>query len=108
MKILLDLSNGAYQTIVKALKSPTRVKILRFISERQISPKVPLIRDMIDKGINMTVIAEAFSQTESNISAQVRILEDAGLIYCKHIPGDHGISKLPFLSEIIQVEGEKE
>jgi len=63
----------------KALSSETRWRILNLTHEK------PLM---------ITEIANELNQTEANISAQVKILEKAGLIHSFYKPGEHGVRKM--------------
>lgn len=65
--------------VAKALSSLTRWRI------------VTLLRD---KSMDVTRIAEALLQTEANISAQVKILEQAEIIKSHYKPGEHGVRKI--------------
>ena len=44
--------------------------------------------------LDVSRIAEALKQTEANISAQIKILEKAGLITSRYEPGAHGVRKV--------------
>ncbi|MFX1278719.1 MAG: ArsR/SmtB family transcription factor [Promethearchaeota archaeon] len=76
---LLIESDDQIEKIVKALSSKTRRLILRYIQE-----------DPMD----VSDIASSLSMTEANISAQIKKLEDAGLINCDYSSGAHGVRKL--------------
>ena len=65
--------------VAKALSSKTRWKI------------ISLLRD---KSMDVSRIAKAINQTEANISAQVKILEHAGLLKSHYEPGEHGVRKV--------------
>jgi predicted transcriptional regulator len=74
--------------VAKALSSKTRWNI------------VALLRD---KSMDVSRIAKALKQTEANISAQVKILEQAGLIKSHYEPGEHGVRKVcePAVKQIV-------
>ncbi len=74
--------------IAKALASKTRWQILKLLKEKK---------------MDVSRIAEVLNQTEANISAQVKILEKAGLIRSKYEPGEHGVRKVcePAVEKII-------
>ena len=74
--------------IAKALASQTRWRI------------VALLRD---KTMDVSRIAESLKQTEANISAQVKILEDAGLLKSHYEPGEHGVRKVcePAIKQLV-------
>ncbi|MFX0139200.1 MAG: ArsR/SmtB family transcription factor [Candidatus Hodarchaeota archaeon] len=76
----IEISNGEVSTIFKALASKTRWKILKLLKE--------------DKKLDISRIAESLNQTEANISAQVKILEKAGLIISHYEPGERGVRKI--------------
>ena len=75
-------SDDQIEQIVKALSSQTRRKILRQI---QIEP------------MDVSKIAAKLEMTEANISAQIKKLEQAGLISCSYSSGDHGVRKISHL-----------
>lgn len=72
-------SDDQIEKIVKALSSRTRRLILQYIQE-----------DPMD----VSDIASSLSMTEANISAQIKKLEEAGLITCDYSSGAHGVRKL--------------
>ncbi|MFX1491995.1 MAG: ArsR/SmtB family transcription factor [Promethearchaeota archaeon] len=65
--------------VAKALSSDTRLAIISLL---------------INKSMDVSRIAEALKQTEANISAQVKLLEQAGLIKSHYEPGEHGVRKV--------------
>lgn len=67
------------QKIGKALSSQTRIGILYLTMEKE---------------QDISRIAETLGQTEANISAQVKILEKAGLMNSHYEPGKNGIRKV--------------
>lgn len=75
----LNVSEDNINKVAKALSSKTRVKILKITSE---------------KDIDVSRIAGMLNQTEANISAQVKILEQAGLLVSRYEPGMHGVRKI--------------
>jgi len=72
-------SDDQIEKIVKALSSKTRRNILQLIQEEP---------------MDVSNIASSLSMTEANISAQVKKLEGAGLIFCSYSSGDHGVRKI--------------
>lgn len=70
------------ERIVKALSSRTRRRILQHIQEEP---------------MDVSNIASVLSMTEANISAQIKKLENAGLINCSYSSGDHGVRKISSL-----------
>ena len=78
-KETLEVDKDDINLVAKALSSNTRVKILRMTSE---------------KDIDVSRIAGMLNQTEANISAQVKILENAGLLVSRYEPGMHGVRKI--------------
>ena len=74
-------SSVSVEKVVKALSSPTRRDILHKI---QISKE----------GLDVSHIASSLNMTEANISAQIKKLQDAGLILCKYCSGNHGVRKI--------------
>lgn len=67
------------QRVAKALSSKTRAQIIGLV--------------MSHEKMNISEIAASLSQTEANISAQVKILEKVGILKPEYAPGKHGISK---------------
>ena len=74
-------SQNQIQKIARALTSPTRRIILN------------LIRNS-DDGMDVSNIASVLKMTEANISAQIKNLQEAGLIYCNYCSGNHGVRKI--------------
>ena len=74
-------SNVSVEKVVKALSSATRRNILHNI---QISKE----------GMDVSNIASSLNMTEANISAQIKKLQEAGLIFCKYCSGNHGVRKI--------------
>jgi predicted transcriptional regulator len=72
-------SDELIEKIVKALSSRTRRQILHHI---QIEP------------MDVSNIAANLNMTEANISAQIKKLEEAGLISCDYASGEHGVRKI--------------
>jgi predicted transcriptional regulator len=72
-------SDEQIEKIVKALSSRTRRKILHHIQEEP---------------MDVSDIASSLQMTEANISAQIKKLEEAGLIICDYTSGAHGVRKL--------------
>ena len=86
-------SDKQIEKVAKALTSETRRLILRLI---QNSPG----------GMDVSNIASILKMTEANISAQIKKLQEAGLIYCVYCSGNHGvrkISKVKFDKVIINI-----
>lgn len=75
-------SDEKIEKIVKALSSRTRRQILHYIQEEP---------------MDVSNIATSLNMTEANISAQIKKLEDAGLINCDYASGDHGVRKISHL-----------
>ncbi|NHJ04478.1 MAG: ArsR family transcriptional regulator [Candidatus Heimdallarchaeota archaeon] len=75
----LDVNDERITIVAKALSSKTRIDILKMTSE---------------KDIDVSRIAALLNQTEANISAQIKILEQAGLLISRYEPGMHGVRKI--------------
>ncbi|MFX1447140.1 MAG: ArsR/SmtB family transcription factor [Promethearchaeota archaeon] len=76
--------NNSYKQIekvVKALTSETRRLILNLIQKS-------------NEEMDVSNIASILNMTEANISAQIKKLQDAGLIYCDYCSGNHGVRKI--------------
>ncbi|MHA1917569.1 MAG: ArsR/SmtB family transcription factor [Candidatus Ranarchaeia archaeon] len=65
--------------VAKALASQTRWNILKILTQEK---------------LDVSRIAKRLNQTEANISAQVKILENANLITSNYEPGLHGVRKV--------------
>ena len=72
-------SDDKIEKIVKALSSRTRRQILHLIQEEP---------------MDVSNIAASLGMTEANISAQIKKLDEAGLIECTYTSGDHGVRKI--------------
>ena len=81
--------------IARAIASKTRWRILKLLG---------------DKKMDVSRIAESLKQTEANVSAQVKILENAGLLESHYEPGIHGVRKVcePSLNRLIFIISQKE
>ena len=75
----LTIEENNVQKVGKALSSKTRLTILKLTSE---------------KAMDVSRIVELIGQTEANVSAQVKILEKAGLMNSHYEPGVHGVRKI--------------
>lgn len=75
----IGMDNLKLDKIAKAINSETRRKILRLLNEEA--------RDV-------SRLAKELNQTEANISAQIKILQEAGLVSSHYEPGDHGVRKI--------------
>ena len=65
--------------LAKALSSQTRYDIVKLL---------------IDKEMDISSIAKKMKQTEANTSAQIKKLEDAGVLESRYEPGAHGVRKV--------------
>lgn len=65
--------------ITKAIASKTRFEILQHLSNEE---------------LDISRLAERLSQTEANVSAQVKQLEAAKLVESRYEPGNHGVRKI--------------
>ncbi len=65
--------------VARALASETRARILEVLSEGP---------------ADLDTIARAIEQSKANVSSQVRILEEAGLVRPIYMPGSRGIKKV--------------
>jgi len=85
-------SDKQIEKVIKALSSETRRKILNRIQNTK-------------EGLDVSDIAKILGMTEANISAQIKKLQEADLIYCEYCSGQHGvrkISKLKFEQLVIK------
>jgi len=76
---ILEIGQEEIEKVSKALKSPTRLKILKILRK---------------KSMDVSRIAKALGQTEANISAQIQHLQKANLVSCRYTAGDHGVRKI--------------
>ncbi|MFX1450238.1 MAG: ArsR/SmtB family transcription factor [Promethearchaeota archaeon] len=76
----IEITNGEVTKVFKALASATRWKILKLLTN--------------GNNLDVSRIAETLKQTEANISAQIKILEKAGLVNSHYEPGEHGVRKV--------------
>lgn len=78
----INLSNTDGDRIIqitKAIASKTRFHILQHLSKEE---------------LDISRLAERLSQTEANVSAQVKQLEAAKLVESRYEPGNHGVRKI--------------
>ncbi len=80
MKETEIVANGEATKIFKALASKTRWNILKILRNGE--------------KLDISRIAESLKQTEANISAQIKILEKAGLVISSYEPGERGVRKI--------------
>jgi len=76
---VLTIKGENVANVAMALSSPTRIQILNFIKEKE---------------VDMQEVAELIKQSKANASAQMRILEDAGLVKTSYKPGVRGVKKV--------------
>jgi predicted transcriptional regulator len=82
----LRLRDGGEQLeILKALASDTRLKIVKLLRSKRVTP---------EGGLDISSLADVLGQTEANISAQCKRLEKVGLIKIEYKPGGHGVRKI--------------
>ena len=77
----INNSDIQIQKVAKALTSRTRRLIINLIQESS-------------EGMDVSNIASVLKMTEANISAQIKNLQEAGLIYCNYCSGNHGVRKI--------------
>jgi len=90
--LIANGSDKQIEKVAKALSSATRRLILHRIQSSK-------------EGLDVSDIAAILEMTEANISAQVKKLQEADLIYCEYCSGQHGvrkISKLKFEKLVIK------
>lgn len=76
---ILRIGQDEIEKVTKALKSPTRLKILKILRK---------------KSMDVSRIAKELGQTEANVSAQIQHLQKANLVSCRYQAGDHGVRKI--------------
>jgi len=74
-------SDDRFEKVVKALSSATRRRILHRIQNS-------------NDGMDVSNIASSLQMTEANISAQIKKLQEANLIFCEYCSGNHGVRKI--------------
>ena len=77
----VNSSDKRIEKVAKALTSKTRRLILHLIQNS-------------NEGMDVSNIASILNMTEANISAQIKKLQEAGLIYCNYCSGNHGVRKI--------------
>lgn len=77
--VLTDSNTERIIQITKAMASKTRFNILQHLSTEE---------------LDISRLAERLSQTEANVSAQVKQLEAAKLVESRYEPGNHGVRKI--------------
>ncbi len=77
--VLTDTNKERIIQITKAMASKTRFDILQHLSNEE---------------LDISRLAERLSQTEANVSAQVKQLEAAKLVESRYEPGNHGVRKI--------------
>lgn len=65
--------------LAKALSSETRYKIVKLL---------------MNKKMDISTIAKKMNQTEANTSAQIKFLQEAGILQSNYEPGAHGVRKV--------------
>lgn len=80
MQQIIEIKQPEIQKIGKALSSKTRLTILQLISV---------------KPLDVSQIAECLNQTEANISAQIKILDKAGLVLTHFEPDIKSLQNFP-------------
>jgi predicted transcriptional regulator len=76
---VLTVEGEKVSKVAMALSSPTRIQILNFIKAKE---------------VDMQEVAELIKQSKANASAQMRILEEAGLVKTSYKPGIRGVKKV--------------
>jgi predicted transcriptional regulator len=79
----LSMDNIGLDKIAKAINSETRRTILKLLNNDE---------------MDVSKLAKILEQTEANISAQIKILQDASLVSSRYEPGDHGVRKICFIN----------
>jgi predicted transcriptional regulator len=77
--VLTDSNKERIIQITKAIASQTRFDILQHLATEE---------------LDISRLAERLSQTEANVSAQVKQLEAAKLVESRYEPGNHGVRKI--------------
>lgn len=80
-RLFIKESDDRFEKVVKALSSATRRRILHRIQNS-------------NDGMDVSNIASSLQMTEANISAQIKKLQEANLIFCEYCSGNHGVRKI--------------
>ena len=89
-KVSISIStDDRFELIMKALSSKTRRDIIREIKKHEDGLDVSELANLLNSPIKKNA-----SMTEANISAQIKKLEEAGLICCDYCSGQHGVRKI--------------
>ena len=80
-RLFIKESDDRFEKVVKALSSATRRRILQRIQNS-------------NEGMDVSNIASSLQMTEANISAQIKKLQEANLIFCEYCSGNHGVRKI--------------
>ena len=84
MSLDLHLTNVKYvKRLCGALSSDSRIRILLLLSERELC-----IEDL----------SRALGTSKANVSFHVKVLEEAGLVRCRYMPGVKGVKKICWLA----------
>jgi predicted transcriptional regulator len=75
----ISIEDENLEKLAKALSSRTRQEILKLLMK---------------KPMDVSKLAAVLKQTEANISAQIQILQKAGLVTSHYEPGGHGVRKI--------------
>jgi predicted transcriptional regulator len=83
------------------MNEETRKKVVRFFKALQSRTRIIILEILINGASepNVTVLASKLGQTEANVSAQIKKLEKVNLITCKYESGEHGVQKIPSLTD---------
>ncbi len=68
--------------------------ILRVASALASSTRLQILRYILEKEVDVGDIAELIKQSKANASAQIKRLEDAGLVKTLYKPGQRGVKKI--------------
>ncbi len=77
--LTITLDTEDLKRLAKAINTETRRKILQVLTHGL---------------MDISKLTKELNQSEANISAQIKILQDTGIISCQFIPGDHGTRKV--------------
>jgi len=77
---VLVVTGDEIAKVASALSSPVRLNILKMVAE--------------NTKVDIDALAKKLGKSKANISTQVRILEEAGLIKSTYAPGKRGVKKL--------------
>lgn len=76
------------------LTSADKAQIIKITKAMASTTRFDILQSLAQEEMDISRLAEKLSQTEANVSAQVKQLEDAKLVESRYEPGNHGVRKI--------------